>query len=106
MVRGDPFFDLQQRERTCPLEIERMVEKDTGSLSPQERVGLSQESLGRGAEREVRGGPRRQDELRRGCQGDQMVRCHGRWSWEERRSPVEAGPVLGPGGDPLPRGTL
>ena len=104
MVKGDSFFffDLQQRKRTCPLEIEQMVEKDTDSLSPQERVGLSPESLGRGAKREVRGGPRRQDELGRGCQGDQMMRCRGRWGWEERRSPMEAGPVLGPGGEPLP----
>ena len=96
------FFDLQQRKRTCPLEIEQTVEKDIDCLSPRERVGLSPESLGRGAKREVRGGPRRRDELGRGCQGDQTVRCHSRWNWEERRSPMEAGPVLGPGGDPLP----
>lgn len=62
MVRGDLFFDLQQRRKDL-LEIEQTVEKDLSCLSPGE-VGLSPESLGRGA-REGRGGP-----------GDEM-------SWEE-----------------------
>lgn len=91
-----PLFGFAQRKSTCPLEIEQMVEKGKGPLSSQEKAGLFPESLGRGAKREVKGGPRGQDELGRGCQGDQMVRCcvHVELGGEEVPS----------GGWPSPRG--
>lgn len=53
-----PLFGFAQRKSTCPLEIEQMVEKGKGPLSSQEKAGLFPESLGRGAKREVKGGPR------------------------------------------------
>lgn len=87
MVRGDPF-DLQQREKDLPSGNRADGREGYRLLKPPGGVGLSPESLGRGAKREGRGGPETDELGREGVQGDQMVRCHSRWSWEGEGGPL------------------